>query len=64
MVLSICGQNAYKEFALPPGKNLETSLTVRRDVFGLPRDLALRLENSGGCWSFRGRGTDPERGGL
>lgn len=52
VVLSVYSEHAYKEFVLPPARNVETSLAIRREVFGLPRDLSLALENTDGVWSF------------
>lgn len=52
VVLSVFSANAFKEFVLPMGNNIHTSLTIRRDVFGLAEDKMLHLENNDGEWSF------------
>lgn len=52
VILSIYSERAYKEFVLPPIQNAETTLSIRRDVFGLPMEVELRLENTDDVWSF------------
>ena len=52
VILSIYSEHAYKEFVLPPVRNAATKLVIRRDVFGLPREVELLLENTDGVWSF------------
>lgn len=50
VVLSVCGENAYKEFVLPAASNIRTTLVIRRDVFGLEENLELFAENEDGTW--------------
>lgn len=57
VVLSIYSEHAYKEFALPAVQNVVTTLTIRRDVFGLPREINLYLENTDGEWQFSAENT-------
>lgn len=52
IVLSVHSENAFKEFVLPYGKDREQTLCIRRDVFGLPSNLTLNLENDDGLWYF------------
>lgn len=52
VVLSVYSEHAYKEFVLPAICNTVTTLAVRRDVFGLPEEVDLILENIDGAWSF------------
>ena len=39
VVLSIYSEKAFKEFVMPFSLNIETAISVRGDVFGLPEDL-------------------------
>ena len=52
IVLSVHSENAFKEFVLPYGKDRKQTLCIRRDVFGLPSNLTLNLENDDGLWYF------------
>ncbi len=52
VILSVYSEHAYKEFVLPATQNAVTTVTIRRDVFGLPREVNLLLENNDGIWSF------------
>ena len=54
VILSVYSERAYKEFVLPPVQNTATTLSIRRDVFGLPVEVDLGLENTDGVWSFSG----------
>ena len=52
VVLSIYSEKAFKEFVMPFSLNIETAISVRGDVFGLPEDLDLAMENIDGKWRF------------
>lgn len=52
VILSVYSERAYKEFVLPAARNTVTTLSIRRDVFGLPKEVDLILENNDGVWSF------------
>ena len=54
VILSVYSERAYKEFVLPPVQNTATTLSIRTDVFGLPVEVDLGLENTDGVWSFSG----------
>ena len=53
VTLSIWGENAFKEFLLPSGSNMETAIVIRRDIFQLSENIIFYLENMDGQWSFR-----------
>lgn len=52
VILSIYSEHAYKEFVLPHEQNTLTTLAIRKDIYGLPEDIDLVLENTDGTWSF------------
>lgn len=53
VVLSIYSKNAYKEYVLPHQQNIETVLSVRKEIFALSDDLEITLENVDGDWRFQ-----------
>lgn len=57
VILSVYSEHAYKEFVLPAVQNTTTALSIRRDVFGLPQEVDLILENDDGVWSFSSENT-------
>ncbi len=52
IVLSVYSIRAFKEFVLPASDNIETFLTLRRDIFRTNEDIFLKLENVDGDWYF------------
>ncbi|MBD5504489.1 MAG: type VII secretion protein EssC [Lachnospiraceae bacterium] len=54
-ILSVYSINAFKEFLLPAIDNADSSITVSKSNFALPRDIVIPLEIIGGQWYIRRR---------
>ena len=52
-ILSVYSINAFKEFLLPAIDNADSSITVGKSIFALPRDIIIPLEILGGQWFIR-----------
>lgn len=53
LVLSVFGESAYKEFVLPTASDITTTLRCRKDIYNLPADIELCLENTDGKWFYQ-----------
>jgi len=51
-ILTIYSKNAYKEHLLPAITNANHRITLHRELFRLPEDVTLELENVNGQWLF------------
>lgn len=51
-VLTIYSKNAYKEYLLPAVMNANYSIVLHKDLFLLPEDIVLDLENVDGAWKI------------
>ncbi|MBQ9349133.1 MAG: FHA domain-containing protein, partial [Oscillibacter sp.] len=52
IVLSIYSQKGFREVALPERGQSELEVVIRREVFGLDKDLTLALEKRGEGWTL------------
>jgi len=51
-ILTIYSKHAYKEHLLPAVINANHRITLHRELFQLPEDVALEMENVNGQWLF------------
>lgn len=51
-VLTAYGNNAFKQFLLPAIDNADYSVILSSEMFGMDRDIDLRLEIIDGKWFF------------
>ena len=52
IMLSVYTDRAFREIRLPMLCNLDYSLTLYRNVYGLKKDLTLKMEIVGEEWKF------------
>ncbi len=52
VAVSVYSERAYKEYILPSEKNLETSLVLKKELFGLRENAILKLDAVEQKWHF------------
>lgn len=52
--LAVYGNDAFREFILPPTKNVDFALKLTRRVFGFSGDVTVNFENVDGRWILSG----------
>lgn len=53
MIISVCHSGSFKEYCLPVLENIDYSVILEKDLFGLSKDKVLEFENADGVWYIK-----------